>query len=194
VSRSGKPRARSPKARLPKQRRSKTHHPLVEQLRFTRSEWLRGLRGVTEDVATRHLGPMNSISWIVGHLAWQEQRYLLHRPQGIMLRQDIQTEFTTGAPMTTPSLGRTLKAWRSITRAADPFLDQLTTEALLVDLPLNGKRSGQSQGSAIRRMTYHYWYHIGEIQAIRQQLGGGTRLPQYVGNIEGQAPYRAEPD
>src|SRR5207247_2499348 len=104
---------------------------------------------------------------------------------------DIQKEFFSGAPMTTPSFAEMLKAWRAITRAADPFLDQLTTEKLLVDLPFNGKRSGQSQGSAIRRMTYHYWFHIGEIQAIRQQIDNAG-LPQYVGNIEGKAPYRPE--
>ena len=166
-------------------------HPLVDQLRFTRSEWLRGLKGVSEEGAARHFGPMNSIGWIVGHLTWQEQRYLLDRPQGIMLREDIQKEFFSGAPMTTPSFAEMLKAWRAITRAADPFLDQLTTEKLLVDLPFNGKRSGQSQGSAIRRMTYHYWFHIGEIQAIRQQIDNAG-LPQYVGNIEGKAPYRPE--
>ncbi len=166
-------------------------HPLVDQLRFTRSEWLRGLKGLSEEGAARHFGPMNSIGWIVGHLTWQEQRYLLDRPQGIMLREDIQKEFFSGAPMTTPSFAEMLKAWRAITRAADPFLDQLTTQKLLVDLPFNGKRSGQSQGSAIRRMTYHYWFHIGEIQAIRQQIDNAG-LPQYVGNIEGKAPYRPE--
>ena len=164
---------------------------MVDQLRFTRGEWLRGLKGVTEDGAARHFGTMNSIGWIVGHLAWQEQRYLLYRPQGIMLREDIQKDFTTGGPMSTPSLAETLAAWRSITRASEPFLDQLTTKKLLVDLPLNGKPSGQSQGSAIRRMTYHYWFHIGEILAIRQQLGE-KRLPEYVGSIEAKAPYRPE--
>lgn len=46
-------------------------HPLVDQLRFTRSEWLRGLDGVTEADASHHHGHMNSIGWIVGHLAWQ---------------------------------------------------------------------------------------------------------------------------
>jgi hypothetical protein len=40
-------------------------------------------------------------------------------------------------------------------------------------------------------MIYHYWYHIGEVQAIRQMLGQ-TNLPEYVGEIEEQAPYRAE--
>ena len=168
-------------------------HPLVDQLRFTRSEWLRGLRGVSEDAGARHFGRMNSIGWIVGHLAWQEQRYLLYRPQGVMLRDDIQRDFTTGGPMSTPSLAKTLAAWRSITKATEPFLDQLTTKKLLVDLPLNGKRSGQTQGSAIRRMTYHYWFHIGEILAIRQQLRG-KGLPEYVGSIEAKAPYRPERD
>ena len=49
-------------------------HPLVNQLRFTRSEWLRALEGVTEEDACKRLLPMNSIGWMVGHLAWQESR------------------------------------------------------------------------------------------------------------------------
>ena len=52
-------------------------HPVVDQLRFTRSEWLRGLEGVSEEDAKKHFGPMNCISWTVGHLAWHEQRYWL---------------------------------------------------------------------------------------------------------------------
>jgi len=166
-------------------------HPVVEQLRFTRGEWRRGLSGVTEADASTHCGQMNSISWIVGHLTWQEQRYLLQRPQGILPLPEIQKRFAFGAPMSTPSLAEVLKAWRAVTAATDSFLDSLTTEDLLRDLPLNGRQTGQSQGSAIRRLTYHYWFHIGEIQAIRQILGH-RRLPVYVGDIEGKAPYRAE--
>jgi len=134
---------------------------------------------------------MNSIGWIVGHLTWQEQRYLLHRPQSIMLLPEIQKRFAFRAPMSTPSLPEVLKAWRQVTTATESFLDSLTTEKLLEDLPLNGRRTGQSQGSAIRRLTYHYWFHIGEIQAIRQILGH-KRLPVYVGDIEGKAPYRPD--
>ena len=163
----------------------------MEQLRFTRSEWLRALKGVKAKDALVHHGQMNSIGWIVGHLAWQEQRYLLIRPQDITLRPDIQTRFTTGGKMSTPPLSETLAAWREITTAADPFLDALTTARLLRDLPFNGKHSGQTQGDAIRRMTYHYWFHIGEILAIRQMIGA-KRLPEYVGAIEAQAPYRPE--
>jgi hypothetical protein len=38
-------------------------HPLVTQLRFTRSEWVRGLKGVTGEEATRRFGPINPIAW-----------------------------------------------------------------------------------------------------------------------------------
>jgi len=167
-------------------------HPLVEQLRFTRGEWLRALRGVSPEDATRHFGPMNSIGWIVGHLAWQEQRYFLTRPQSVTPRPDVQERFAFGAPMSTPALRETLAAWREITRAADPFLDDLTTRQLVRDLPnTDGTRTGQTLGSAMRRLTYHYWFHIGEILAIRQ-MTGRKRLPQYVGAIEQKAPYRPE--
>jgi hypothetical protein len=171
-------------------------HPLVDQLRFTRSEWLRGLEGVSEEDAERHLGPnpMNSIGWIVGHLAWQEQRYLLHRSQSKLPLPAIQEGFASGGPMSTPSLREMLEAWRKLTSAADPFLDKLGTADLERDLPRDGKPSGQTLGSAIQRLTYHYWFHIGEIQAIRQMLGQREQreLPEYVGDIEKEAPYRAD--
>ena len=166
-------------------------HPLVQQFRFARTEWLRGLKGVSPDDARRHFGPMNCISWNVGHLAWHEQRTFLMRPQSIVLIPGLNKLFAVGAQMSTPSLPQMMKAWRGITAAADPFLDSLDVDALRRDLPLNGKRTGQSLGTALRRITYHYWYHIGETQAIRQMLRH-TRLPTYVGNIEKLAPYRPE--
>jgi len=57
-------------------------HPLVDQFRFTRAEWLRGLEGVSEEDGAQHSGPMNCTGWTVGHLAWHEQRTWLERPQG----------------------------------------------------------------------------------------------------------------
>ncbi|MEW5941029.1 MAG: DinB family protein [Chloroflexota bacterium] len=166
-------------------------HPLVDQFRFTRSEWLRGLEGVTEEDGARHFGQMNCISWIVGHLAWHEQRTFLQRPQNIILFPHLNEIFAVGAPMSTPSFAEILDTWHTIAKAADPYLDSLTTEFLLTDLLLDGKVVGQTRGDALRRITYHYWYHIGESQAIRQLLGQ-KGLPQYVGNIEQEAPYRPE--
>ncbi len=166
-------------------------HPLVDQFRFTRSEWMRGLKGLTEEDGARHFGQMNCISWIVGHLAWHEQRTFLQRPQNIILFPKLNEVFAVGAPMSTPSFTEILETWRTITKAADPYLDSLTTEILLTDLLLDGKPVGQTRGDALRRITYHYWFHTGEISAIRQMIGG-TGLPEYVGNIEQEAPYRPE--
>ena len=166
-------------------------HPLVDQFRFTRSEWLRGLAGTSEEDGARHFGPMNCISWTVGHLAWHEQRSFLQRPQNIILFPKLNEVFAYGAPMSTPSLKESLETWQAIAKAADPYLDSLTTEILLTDLLLNNEAVGQTRGDALRRITYHYWYHIGETQAIRQMLGHKD-LTEYVGNIEAEAPYRPE--
>ena len=166
-------------------------HPLVDQLRFTRVEWLRGLEGISEEDGARHLGPMNCVSWTVGHLSWHEHRYFLERAQSRILFPDLNTTYAYGAPMSTPALSDTLHIWQEVIQASTPYLDSLTTESLGSELLLQGKAVGQSVGSAMRRMTYHYWYHIGEIQAIRQMLGH-PGLPEYVGDIETIAPYRPE--
>ncbi len=166
-------------------------HPLVDQLRFTRSEWLHGLEGISEEDGACHFGPMNCISWTVGHLTWHEQRSFLQRPQNIILFPQLNELFAYGAPMSTPSFKEMLEIWHTVTKAADPYLETLTTEDLLKDLLLNGESVGQSRGSVLRRITYHYWYHIGEIQAIRQMLNHAN-LPEYVGDIETEAPYRPE--
>ena len=166
-------------------------HPLIDQFRFTRREWLHGLEGITEEDAKQHFGPMNCISWTVGHLAWHEQRYWLIRSQGQILYPELNELFAYGAPMSTPSLQEMITKWQTVTRAADPFLDTLTTATLQTELLLDSKPVGQTVGSALRRISYHYWYHIGEIQAIRQMLGHAN-LPEYVGDIETEAPYRPE--
>lgn len=166
-------------------------HPLVDQFRFTRNEFLRGLKGVSSEDARRHFGQMNCISWTVGHLAWHEQRYWLQFAQGKILRPQLNDLYAYGAPMSTPDLDEMLEAWVEMTGVADSFLDILTTEKLQEPLLRDGKDVGQSMGSALRRITYHYWYHTGEIQAIRQMLGHSD-LPEYVGDIETEAPYRPE--
>ncbi|MCG2788064.1 MAG: DinB family protein [Anaerolineae bacterium] len=166
-------------------------HPLIDQFRFTRSQWLLGLQDISEADGIRHFGPMNCISWTVGHLAWHEQRYWLFRSQGQILYPELNELFAYGAPMNSPSLAEMLAKWQTVTQTADPFLDTLTTAKLEAELLFEGKAVGQTVGSALRRITYHYWYHIGEIQAIRQMLGH-QNLPEYVGDIEVEAPYRPE--
>jgi len=167
-------------------------HPLVLQLKFTRGEFQRGLKGLSEEDAIRRLMPMNCISWNVGHLAWHEQRYFLYYGQGLMPYLEVQQAFAYGAPASTPSLREVQSYWKKITRAADPWLESLTTEKLReYILKPDGTASKRMIGNLLQRVIYHYWYHTGENSAIRQMLGH-PRLPQFVGNIDNQAPYTPE--
>jgi uncharacterized damage-inducible protein DinB len=167
-------------------------HPLVEQLRFTRSEFLRAVDGTPEEDALVRLGPMNSIGWIVGHMAWHEQLYWLKRQQGLTPVPQLDELAATGRPATTPLLGDMLAAWRSTTMIADPWLDGLH-QADLAE-PLRSSPVPRTLGSALLRVIYHYWFHTGEILAIRQQLGHPD-LPEYVGpTLDTEHPYRAEAD
>ena len=135
--------------------------------------------------------PMNCISWNVGHLAWQEQRYFLGFGQGVKLFPEIENDFAYGAPASTPSLKEMLTAWKEITTAADPWLDTLTSKKLEANVISNGKEIQRTYGNLIQRTIYHYWYHLGENMAIRQNLGH-TKLPQFVGSIDTKAPYRSK--
>ena len=167
-------------------------HPRVEQLRFARAEWIRGLRGLSEADAQRRLEPMNSISWMVGHLAWHERLISIERGQGLRV-EPVLDLVANGAPASTPVLAEMWAAWRRVTKAADAYLDTLTTGELLVPLPHDGRHEPPSAGSQLQRITYHYWSHIGEASAVRQILGH-QRLAQFVGPIEATAPYRPEDD
>ncbi|HRE47371.1 MAG TPA: DinB family protein [Aggregatilineales bacterium] len=165
-------------------------HPLVLQLRFTRSEFQRALAGISEEDGFRRIEPMNSLGWVVAHLSWQEQRYWLTAAQGQTPFPDVN-DAGFGKPASTPSISAMWEVWRTITAAADPFLETITTDLLTTHFTLNEKSLPESIGSMLRRMTYHYWYHIGESQAIRQLLGH-TDLGVFVGAIHAEAPYIPE--
>ena len=130
------------------------------------------------------------MSWNVGHLAWQEQRYWLQRGQGRMPLPEINRQFAYGAPASEPRLDEMWRAWDEITAAADPWLDELTAARLLEEQP---RREGGTFtfGNLLQRVIYHYWYHTGENMAIRQLLGQ-AELPEFVGNIDDEAPYRPD--
>lgn len=165
-------------------------HPLVLQLRFTRSEFARALKNVSDADASQRILPMNCIAWNVGHLAWQEQRYFLRFPQRRFLLPEINKTFAFGAPACTPNLSEMLQVWEAIKREVDPWLDELTTEKLQ-QAAKNTVSWSPTYGGLLQRVIYHYWYHTGENMAIRQILGH-QKLPDFVGNIDDEAPYRPE--
>lgn len=163
-------------------------HPLITQLRFTRSEFLRGLDGLSGEDAIRRVGPANSISWVVGHMAWHEQRYFVVFAQGAdpVVPALVET-FKYGGPASTPPLQEVLAHHAAVTAAVDPYLDTITTEVLESEVEVAG--GTRVMGDLVQRVIYHYWFHNGENLGIRQAMGH-TGLPQFVGDIDRLASFR----
>lgn len=157
---------------------------LVNQLRFARHEFQRCLAGVSEEDAVKRPLPMNCISWMIGHLAVQENSYWVYHGLGEIVQPDLRELTGAGRPASTPPLADMWAAWKEITEHADPFLDALTLPRLEEYYIVDGKQVNESIGSLLQRNIYHYWFHIGEAHAVRQMLGH-TDLPQFVGDMQG---------
>jgi hypothetical protein len=165
-------------------------HPRVDQLRFARSEWLRGLAGLTETDAGIRFLPMNSIAWMVGHMAWHERQCWMRRARGIKVEPSLDA-FATGRRATTPSFAKVQAAWERVIADADSYLDTLTTADLERRLAHDTREHPPTVGSQIQYVTYHYWAHIGEVSAVRQLLGHAG-LAEYVGDFPPEAEYRRD--
>ena len=165
-------------------------HPRIDQHKFARAEWLRGLVGLSETDAAVRLEPINSISWMVGHMAWHERECWFRRARGLRV-EPILDAFATGQAASVPSFAEMQAAWDRIVASADPFLDALTT-ADLERRPRHDPRPNPPiVGSQVQYVTYHYWSHIGEVSAVRQILGHAG-LAEYVGDFAPEAEYRRE--
>jgi len=157
-------------------------HTIVNQLRFARSEFVRCLEGLSDEDAQKRLLPMNCISWMVGHLANQEQFYWVYLAQGKRIYPELNEAVGYGRPASEPLLADMWEAWHDVTAAADTYLDTITDDTLLIHLTQDNNRSRETVGTMLLRTTYHYWFHTGEAHAIRQQLGHPD-LPQFVGDM-----------
>jgi len=164
--------------------------PLVDQLVFVHSELVRSLEGVSGEEAIQRIAPMNSLSWIVGHLAEQEQRCFLTSQGLAMAAPELIDLVGHGKPASTPPLDEMWAAWKNVTNATAPVLAAMTNDDLLAIPPMGGPRR-DSNGTLLLRVITHNWFHIGEGQAIRQLLGH-TDLPVFVGSIGEDAPFRVE--
>ena len=163
-------------------------HPMVEQLRFTRGEFVRCLDGMSlQDACVRH-GQMNCVSWTIGHLAEHENSVFVFLGQGAVIQPGLRKVCGVGCPPSTPKLDDMWSAWREVVARADMYLDRLTTEKLQEHFQWKGKALEESIGTMLQRVIYHYWYHLGEAHAIRQMLGQRD-LPQFVGAMDA-LPYQ----
>jgi hypothetical protein len=157
-------------------------HPIVTQLWFARSEFIRCVEGVSAQDAVERLEPMNCISWIMGHLASQEHYLWVELAQGRNIAPDLQALVGYGRPASTPPWAEMRATWGRITASADDYLTTITAKTLSNHLERGTETLREDVGTSLLRNIYHYWFHLGEAHAIRQMLGH-PNLPQYVGNM-----------
>ncbi len=67
---------------------------------------------------------------------------------------------------------------------ADEWLKRADDDALRMSLQAGW---GENAGTALMRNTYHYWFHCGEVNAIRQLLGHREMI--FVGKMIGRLEY-----
>ncbi|MEM9775200.1 MAG: DinB family protein [Chloroflexota bacterium] len=163
-------------------------HPLVEQTRFMKQKWLDGHEDLSAEDGVRRMGHANSISWMVGHLANFDQEVWLERPRGIVVNEAIKA-CAYMQPASTPDLNEMMDAWHAIQEKVDEIQAELTAEDMLVHPGPPGNQSPENLGTLMLRQMWHYWYHLGEMQGIRQGMGH-ENLAQYIGLIPEQFMWR----
>lgn len=153
-----------------------------ELAQFALSEFARGLEGLTDDEAQARMAKaggaeMNSISWTVAHIS----SHWLGHPERLR-------RFAPGSDDPTPppldEARGSFDEARTLTNQRLPNAD----ESQLASKPPAYR--GESAGTGVMRATLHTWFHIGEINAIRQQLGH-TEIA-FVGQMTGALEWRGE--
>ena len=158
-------------------------YPLVDQLRFTRSGVRRAASGISAEDARKRVAPMNSVSWTIGHLVRQEQRYFLYFPTGEYLIPQIQERYAFGSPHSTPRAAQDVGCVAQDTKAADAWLDTLPPKKLQARVRLDGKLTDRVYGNLLQRVI------TGENMAVHKIMGH-TGIGPFVGDIDNKAPYR----
>lgn len=158
-------------------------HHLVRYLQHVRRELRRAVDGMTVADLERRVGGINSVAWMVGHLAWQEQGYWL-TSRGEPAVADLHA-FGHARPEAPPRFGELFDVWVRVTAAADPWLVGLQDEDLRAHLQGRRLFDEENIGTLLTRTSSHYYLHIGQITAIRKLLD--YPVPGFVGPQTGAA-------
>lgn len=157
-------------------------HLLVQMYNLARREFERNLNGLTDGDARKRIEPMNCISWIIGHVSWQQHTCFVDWPQGKESAPRYRL-YAPGSPASQPPLEEVMTLWRDACNEADVWLQAATSDSLQVRSHPTSPE-GESGGTLLVRCIFHTWCHLGEISSIRQVLG--HRPPEFV-NMYGWA-------
>ncbi len=149
-------------------------HQLVQIQHIARKEFERGLTDLSDEDARKRIDPMNSITWIIGHVAHQHHVFFVTLPRDEDERPEYRG-FGYGSPASTPPLDVVMELWHTACDEADAWLDSATDESLT---ELISPWEGENAGTLLVRNIFHTWDYLGEISAIRQVLGHNP--PQFV--------------
>jgi hypothetical protein len=152
-------------------------HHLVRYLQHARREFRRAVDGMSVADSERRVGGINSVAWMVGHLAWQEQAYWL-TSRGEAALADLDA-FGGGRPEAPPQFDPLFDVWARVTSAADGWLTSLDDADLRSHLVGRRLFERENIGTLLTRTSSHYYLHIGQITAVRRLLG--ERVPAFVG-------------
>ena len=163
-------------------------HLIVEHLWFARSKWETGYEGISAEDAVKRVGDANCASWMVGHLACFEQFTWCTLAQGITVVEELSA-YDFGQPATTPPLDEVFDMWHKVMPVANQYLATLTEPDMTTFLKFrNGRTFWDDIGTTILRHTWHYWYHLGEMQALRSGMRH-KNMPPYIGKMAGFGQY-----
>ena len=152
----------------------------LELARFALSEFERGLEGLTDEEARARMAKaggteMNSISWTVAHIS----SHWLGHPERLR-------RFAPGSDDPTPPPLDEARASFDEARTVTEQRLANTDESWLASKPPTYR--GESVATGVMRATLHTWFHLGEINAIRQQLGHAEIA--FVGQMTGALEWR----
>ena len=163
-----------------------------ELARFAISEFERGLEGLNADewsvrTAKRDGTEMNAISWTVAHVAthWLFDAALM---TGERMQGGSRGFFGRGADPTPPSHEESRALMAEARSRTEGWLPSVSDELLSAKRDI-GPQADENLGTQLMRAVLHTWFHIGEINAVRQQLGHAEIA--FVGQMAGALEWRS---
>lgn len=151
---------------------------------FTIDEFRRNLEGLSDDDALIRIPKddgtqMNAISWIVQHIA---SHWINVHAQG--RGEAFRTDTLPPRDGTPPAYQHALALLDEGARILD-WLPGAPDEALS-----RVSHRGETVGQFLLRAVLHSWFHIGEINAVRQHLGHPA--VDFVGDFGGRLDWLPE--
>lgn len=117
--------------------------------------WLAGIERVMAEEAVKRFEPINSISWMVVHLAAFKQFAWVIMAQNETISEAVKA-CAFGKLASTPAMDEMMADFHAIAKASDRYLDTLTEDDMDLFLQFRGKSARENIGTFLIHQTWHY--------------------------------------